>query len=68
MIFSALKRFGALLARAFDLRDAFLLIGLILLAAGLALVWRPAALIAPGAILIYVALFGARTLAENEPD
>jgi hypothetical protein len=37
-------------------REATLVLGLILLAVGLALWWFPAALIVPGAILVFVGL------------
>jgi hypothetical protein len=45
---------------AFDKRDALLLAGLALAAYGLALVWLPAAFIAPGIVLAAVAVFGVR--------
>lgn len=51
---------GSWLARTFDVRDAMLAIGLMLLAAGLFLVWPPAALIVPGAIISAVAIFASR--------
>lgn len=42
-----------------DARDVIALIGLVLLAAGLHHVFEPAALIVPGAILTWYALYGA---------
>lgn len=56
----ALASIGIWLARTFDVRDAMLAIGLALLAAGLFLVWVPAALIVPGMIISAVAIFASR--------
>lgn len=44
----------------FDWRDFIGLAGLGMLSAGLYMVWMPAALIAPGAVLTYVAIFGTK--------
>lgn len=41
-----------------DARDIAALIGLCMLSSGLYLVWPPAALIAPGAILIWKSMHG----------
>lgn len=43
----------------FDLRDAALAVGLCLLSAGIAQVWMPGAFIVPGAVITWVAIFGA---------
>lgn len=43
-----------------DRRDVLGLIGLILLGVGLGLVWLPAGLFVPGAIMVGVAIFGVR--------
>lgn len=56
---------AAWLAATFDVRDAMLGVGLVLLAFGLAKVWAPAALIVPGAVLTYVAIRGTRGPAEG---
>lgn len=53
-------RLGRWVADAFDARDTMLATGLILLAAGLFLVWPPLALIVPGAIISAVAIFADR--------
>lgn len=43
-----------------DVRDLFALAGLFLLAIGFGIVWPPAGLIVPGAILVALAVFGVR--------
>ena len=63
-----LRLIGIWLARTFDVRDAMLAIGLALLAAGLFLVWPPAALIVPGAIMSAVAIFAGRISNSAEED
>ena len=55
----SLRGIGAALAGVFDLRDCTLVLGLLLLGCGLGLVSLPLALIVPGAVLVYVAVFGA---------
>lgn len=45
----------------FDRRDFVGLLGLVLIGVGLGLVWLPAALIVPGAILSGVAIFGVKS-------
>lgn len=62
----ALRLIGIWLARTFDVRDAMLAIGLALLAVGLFLVWPPAALIVPGAIMSAVAIFAGRINGKAE--
>lgn len=62
-------RLGALMQRvgsaagriiaAVDVRDAVLALGLLLVGGGLWMVWPPAALFVPGAVLVYVAIWGA---------
>lgn len=47
-------------AGGFDRRDAVGLAGLVLLGAGCGLIYPPAGLIVPGAILAAVAVFGVR--------
>jgi hypothetical protein len=49
-----------------DARDVILVIGLTLLSAGLAQVSVPAAFVAPGAILTYVAVFQGQPKAPIE--
>lgn len=62
--FASVIRRG-ILALDLDARDGVLAVGLALLSAGLYQVWVPAAFIAPGAVLTYVAVFSAsRSSAE----
>jgi hypothetical protein len=65
---SSVKQVAAWLAREFDARDLVLAAGLALLSIGLALVWMPAAFIAPGAILTYVAIFGQRIARPSDSE
>lgn len=54
---------------SFDVRDCVLALGLALLAAGLAQVSAALAFGVPGAILVYVAIFGARASSDQPaPD
>ena len=55
-ILTAPFRYVAAAAGRLEDREAVLLVGLLILAAGLWLVWEPLALIVPGAILTGVAL------------
>ena len=48
-----------------DARDLVFVVGLLLLAAGLYLIFAPAALVVPGAILTYVALFTTAPKADD---
>ncbi|EJN11837.1 hypothetical protein PMI42_04852 [Bradyrhizobium sp. YR681] len=63
---NALVSIGSWLARTFDVRDVMLTIGLLLLAGGFYLVWPPAALIVPGAIVTAVAVFASRINSHAE--
>lgn len=58
----------ALCASTFDVRDATLIVGLVLISVGLSMLSVPAALIVPGAILAYVAIFGERINAPAKED
>lgn len=64
----ALWTVAGALHRNIDARDVIGLLGLVLLGAGLALVWPPAALIAPGVVLIYVAIFGVKADGHSRED
>lgn len=64
VFFAAVVKF---IGREFDVRDAFLIVGLIFLGLGLGQVYLPAAYIVVGAILVYVAIFGAR-LSKERPE
>lgn len=55
-----LKRVGAAIRQAFDVRDVFLVVGLCLTSAGLAMISVPASMIVPGAVLTYIAVFGVK--------
>jgi uncharacterized membrane protein len=55
-----MARIWTYLAGAVDGRDLLLGLGLILLAVGCWQVWPPAALLAPGSVLTYIAVFGIR--------
>lgn len=59
---------GSALRRNVDVRDLIGLAGLLLVGIGLALVWLPAALVVPGAILIYVAIFGVKADGHSRED
>jgi hypothetical protein len=48
-------------------RELMLFLGLIILAIGLWSVYRAAAFIVPGAILVAVAVFGVATIGERPP-
>ena len=54
------KSFSALAGLAPDMRDVFVLAGTGLIGAGCWMVYPPAGLIAPGAILVAVAVLGVR--------
>lgn len=54
----ALKVTAAAIAAQVEVRDVVLGIGLVLVASGLWMVWAPAALIVPGAVLTFVAVRG----------
>ncbi|MGE0653299.1 MAG: hypothetical protein AB7P12_16380 [Alphaproteobacteria bacterium] len=70
-----LRRLGGLMRRAgsamgrmavaVDARDAVLVAGLLLVGAGLWMVWLPLALVVPGAVLVYVAIWGAGLRGED---
>lgn len=55
-----MRRLLDALGKAFDLRDAMLVVGLGLVAAGLREIYEPAAFAVPGAVLTGVAIFGVR--------
>jgi hypothetical protein len=52
--------FGAVLAKNIQFREVMLFAGALLIGIGLGQVWLPAALIVPGAMLAYVAIFGVK--------
>lgn len=49
-------------------REIMLLVGLLILGGGLWLIYRPAAFVIPGAILVAVAVFGVRAAGPSAPD
>ncbi len=57
---NALNAIIGWVGKTFDIRDAMLASGLILLSIGLSQVWPPAALIVPGAIITAIAVFANR--------
>jgi hypothetical protein len=61
-----LKSIAASVRAALDTRDVMLGIGLGLLALGLWQIYPPAAAIAPGAVLVGVAIFGVKGPGEGE--
>lgn len=62
---SGLRAVGAGIATTFDVRDLFLIVGLIFLFIGLAQLSWPAAFVVPGAILTYVAILGPRAAGRS---
>lgn len=56
-----MKRWTKAIASALDGRDLLLWIGLVLIAGGLWPINQSAAAIAPGAVLVFVAIYGVRS-------
>lgn len=52
----SVRKAGAALSRIIGIDEALLLLGLLLLAYGLWLFWRPAAFLVPGGIVIWLVL------------
>lgn len=65
---SAVVRFGRSVASQFDTRDVTGIIGLALLGYGLSLVWLPLAFVVPGAVIVYVAIFGVKADGHSSED
>lgn len=63
-----MRKIGTWLAANVDARDLIMIAGLLLLAIGLFQVFVPAAFVAPGAILTYVALRGGSTPQSGADD
>lgn len=55
-----MRRLLAAIGKQVDMRDAMLIVGLVLVGVGLWDVYRPASFVLPGAVLAGVAVFGVR--------
>lgn len=57
----AFAAIGAVLAKELGPREIGLVLGLLLVAYGAGTVWLPAGFLIPGAVLLYVSIFGLKS-------